>query len=328
MEYIESFIEIVIDYIEGVFGFSGQIAIIGSIVASVICLVIIPQDIRQRIIFHINRHKRTITYKISGKLDSNNEFIITSKKRNKRVLDKYFEETYDKIYLNILDYRKYIMIKNSMINSVFRRQKMLKLGLNKIKNECTECNKAVQSLFLDKSAINSEAFRWKYNYTDLIKSIVEYCVNERREKKDTYKIKFFYLKTNRNNLPHDIEMDVVIDDDFLRKYSPKIDELYFDISRIKEYIEKFNLQKEDVEFAYNAIEFYKRNNMDIYDLEVNDFIKYIAPVFYVYIGTIRDGEWVYSNLDNTYYYIDHFEFDLSALYELCKEKNLIKIEVI
>lgn len=176
---------------------------------------------------------------------------------------------------------------------------------------------------LDKSIINSEVYRKKYVYNDLIMSIVKYCVHDRNNQVDKFKVKFFYLKTKQNKLPHDIELKIEIDENFLEKYSKKIDELYLDISKINKYMIEYGVEDWDKDLAYDFIDFEKRNNMDIYDLEIEDYIKYIAPPFYSFISIICDGEWVYSNLDIKQYRIDHFLFDLKALYKLCKEKKLV-----
>jgi hypothetical protein len=310
-------------YIKEVFGFSGQVAILCSIVAAIICLVVIPQDIRQKIFLHIHISRRTIKFVIRAKLDNNREFIIQTHKRNEQKINRYFEGKYDKLYLKIVDFRKYSIIKNIIFNKEIRRQKILKPALKKINNQHLLCDKAMVCLLSDKSIINSEVYRKKYVYNDLIMSIVKYCVHDRNNQVDKFKVKFFYLKTKQNNLPHDIELKIEIDENFLEKYSKKIDELYFDKSKINKYMIEYGVEDWDKDLAYDFIDFEKRNNMDIYDLEIEDYIKYIAPPFYSFISIIRDGEWVYSNLDIKQYRIDHFLFDLKALYKLCKEKKLV-----
>ena len=61
--------------------------------------------------------------------------------------------------------------------------------------------------------------------------------------------------------------------------------------------------------------------MDILDLEMEDYIKYIAPPFYTDISIIAEGEWIYSKLDIKHYRIGNFRFDLKELSKLCKGKK-------
>lgn len=130
-------------YIKGVFGFSGQVAILCSIVAAIICLVVIPQDIRQKIFLHIHMSRRTIKFVIRAKLDNNREFIIQTHKRNEQKINRYFEGKYDKLYFKIVDFRKYAIIKNIIFNKEIRRQKILKPALKKINDQHLLCEKAM-----------------------------------------------------------------------------------------------------------------------------------------------------------------------------------------
>ena len=116
------------DFFNKVFGFDGQVAIICSIVAAVICLIVIPQDIRQRIVFRFYKYRRTLKFIIRGKLGENEQFIILQNKRNKKVIERYFEQKYDKIYIKILDLRKYTVVKNFIFNEQLRKKHILQSG--------------------------------------------------------------------------------------------------------------------------------------------------------------------------------------------------------
>lgn len=146
---------VVMSYIKEVFGFSGQVAILCSIIAAIICLVVIPQDIRQKIFLHIHISRRTIKFVIRAKLDNNREFIIQTHKRNEQKINRYFEGKYDKLYLKIVDFRKYAIIKNIIFNKEIRRQKILKPALKKINNQHLLCDKAMACLLSDKSIIRA-----------------------------------------------------------------------------------------------------------------------------------------------------------------------------
>lgn len=308
-------------YFDKVFGFEGQVAIICSIIATVIC-IFIPQDIRQSIIFRMHKRRRTLKYVFRDKSDKNGRFLILSRKQNQKIIKKYFDLKYDKIYIKILDFRKYKIIKEVLVNNKLRRQKVLRNILKKLDLQCQTCVKAVDSLLIDKSAIYSEIYRKKYSYNNLIISIIDYVISERDESPN-FEVKFAYYKTKKNGLPTDIELKLKLNIIFLEKYFKKIEELYFDITKMDQYIKIYDLNDVDDELLYKAIDSYKRNNMDIYDLEIEDFIKYIAPRFYIFISNICDGEWTYSKLDKEQYRIDHFEFDLQTLYRLCKKQKLI-----
>ncbi len=307
---------------EEVFGFSGQVAIICSIIAAIICLIFIPQDIRQRIIKRIHKYHKTLKFVIRGKLDKNRNFIILSSKRNENIIKNYFELKYDKIYISTLDFRKYKIIKNILLNSKLRKQHVLKMILNKINLQHQTFIKAVDCLLIDKSAIYSETYRKEYSYNKLLTSIMNYIISEHNES-PTFEVKFTYHKTEKNGLPADIELKLPFDILFLEKYCQKIDGLYFDIAKMDQYAMIYNLKDIDDNLRYKAVKFRKRNKMDIYDLEIEDYIKYVVPRFYVFVSNICDGEWIYSKLNKKQYRLDNFEFDLETLYRLCKEQNLI-----
>ncbi|WP_308698357.1 hypothetical protein [uncultured Thomasclavelia sp.] len=308
-------------YIDEILGFNGQVAIICSIIAAIICLIFIPQDIRQKIIFMLHKHRRTLKFVIRGKLDKNRNFIILSSKQNDKIMKRYFELKYDRIYIKILDFRKYKIIKNVLQNNKLRKQNVIRMTLRKIDLQHQTIVKAIDCLLIDKSAIY-EIYRKKYSYNKLITSIMDYVINEHNES-PTFEVKFAYYKTKNNGLPSDVELKLHFDIFFLKKYCEKIDKLYFDIAKMDQYATIYNLKDMDDDLLYKAIKFCKRNNMDIYDLEIEDYIKYVVPRFYVFVSNICDGEWVYSKLDKKQYRIDHFEFDLETLYRLCKEHKLI-----
>lgn len=276
-------------YIKEIFGFSGQIAILCSIIATVICFIIMPQDLRKRFLSHISTRRRRLIFKVKTQL-VDNKFTIKGCKRNDKIINYYFIGKYDNLFLRIIDYRKFGVIKSIICNEKIRKQNILKLVLEKIHNQHLICKESIECLLLDKSAINSEVYRGKYRYNDLIESIINYNIQDKVKQENIHKVNLFFLKTKQNKLKSDIEFKIDISKEFSEKYSGIIHDLYFG-----------------------------RGNMDIYDLDIKDFIKYIAPQFYSFISAIRNGEWVYSKLDLKYYQIDHFEFDLNALYKLCEE---------
>ena len=310
------------DFFNEVFGFDGQVAIICSIVAAVICLIVVPQDIRQRIVFRFYKYRRTLKFIIRGKLGENEQFIILQNKRNKKVIERYFEQKYDKIYIKILDLRKYTVVKNFILNKQLRKKHILQGALRKIDSQHRTFINAVDCLLIDKSIIYSELYRKKYDYSELLSSIMRYIINESSTDK-VFKVAFTYFKTKKNDLTADIEVKISFDSAFLQKYYKKIDDLYFDEFRIKDYISIYNLKDDEMDLWYDIIANYKRNNMDIYDLEIEDYIEYVAPRFYVFISNICEGEWIYSKLNKKQYRVDNFQFDLEGLYKFCVSHNLI-----
>lgn len=183
-------------------------------------------------------------------------------------------------------------------------------------------------LLIDESTINSKICRNKYRYNTLLEAIIRYNVRDKISESEKIEVKFYYLKTSKNGLPHDIDLNIKIDKNFLIKYRKKIDTLYFDIKKIYNYITEYSLENLSIDDAYKVLEGIKRNTMNIYDLDIIDFINYVAPRFYSFISIISNGEWVYPKLDIKHYRIDNFQFDLEMLYRLSSSNDFFPSEQI
>lgn len=288
-----------------------------SLIAAIIFAVFIPQDIRKDIINSIN----SVVFIIFPK-KNNNSFKVVGIWRNKKNIDRYFDRKIMNLNIKVIDFRKYVVKKNLKKMFPDKYKDLFKKALIKMENQKKQYLNSVKYLLLDESSINLEIYRKKYDYCDLLLSILQYSISKDEDTNKDIKIRFYYEKTKRNKLPREIELIIRVDENFLKKYKDKVCCLYFDY---EETIKNLNFYKAQENFngwteeeILNYLESNKRNNMDIFDLEMEDYIKYIAPQFYTNISIIAEGEWIYSKLDIKYYMIDHFQFDLKELSKLCK----------